>query len=104
MSIKTVVTLVLLVFVVVAVSTVVLQSRETTAGVDMPTARAKEASSNNPADGVVAIYFHGISGATDPATTHSVLDGEAFPVLVNAPASRGSLYVALLYCFVTNAD
>lgn len=59
MSIKTVVTLVLLVFVVVAVSTVVLQSRETTAGVDMPTARAKEAPSNNPADGVVAIYFHG---------------------------------------------
>lgn len=59
MSLKTVVTLVLLAFVVVAVGTVVLQSREAAVGNDPSTAGATEALNGNPADGVVAFYFHG---------------------------------------------
>jgi len=59
MSLKTVVTLVLLAFVVVAVGIVVLQSRESAAGNNPSTAGATEALNGNPADGVVAFYFHG---------------------------------------------
>ncbi|MGB5296121.1 MAG: aromatic aminobenezylarsenical efflux permease ArsG family transporter [Thermoanaerobaculia bacterium] len=54
MSLKTVVTLVLLAFVVIAVGIVVLQSRESAVGNNPSIAGATEALNGNPADGVVA--------------------------------------------------
>lgn len=59
MSLKTVVTLVLLVVVGVAVASVVLQSRESAAGIDLPTARKMEPPNGDPVDSVVAFYLHG---------------------------------------------
>jgi hypothetical protein len=59
MSIKTVVTLALLLFVAVAVGTVILQSRDPVADSNPSAAGATNAPNSDLVDGVVAFDFHG---------------------------------------------